>query len=81
MLITQEFMNRLTPVEVAFIRAGIYKLCQDKIKHETTNYENLESKVERCPHCGSVHFVKNGFNPHTGRNTGAKTAEATSGIP
>lgn len=37
---------------------------QVKIKHETTNYENLESKVERCPHCGSVHFVKNGFNPH-----------------
>ncbi len=64
MLITQEFMNRLTPVEVAFIRAGIHKLCQDKIKHETTNYENLESKVGRCPHCGSVHFVKNGSNPH-----------------
>lgn len=64
MKITQEFMNSLTPVELAFIRAGIDKLCKDKIKHETTNYENLDAYVERCPHCGSVHFVKNGFNPH-----------------
>ena len=64
MIITQSFLNSLTPVELAFIRAGIYKLCNDKIRHETTNYENLDSKIERCPHCGSVHFVKNGFNPH-----------------
>ena len=63
MRITQEFLNQLTPVELSFIRASITKLCQDKIKHETTNHENLESKVEKCPHCGSAHFVRNGFNP------------------
>ena len=63
MRITQEFLNQLTPVELSFIRISITKLCQEKIKHETTNYENLESKVEKCPHCGSAHYVKNGFNP------------------
>ena len=63
MRITEEFLNSLTPVEISFIMASINKLSYDKIKHETTNYENLNSKIERCPKCGSVHFVKNGFNP------------------
>ncbi len=63
MRITEEFLNSLTPVEIAFIMASINKLSYDKIKHETTNYENVNPKIEKCPHCGSVHFVKNGFNP------------------
>ena len=64
MLINQEFINRLTPVEVSFLRIGIDKLYKEKVKPDTTNYENVSSHVECCPHCGSVHFVKNGFNPH-----------------
>ena len=63
MRITEEFLNSLTPVEISFIMASINKLSYDKIKHETTNYENLNPKIDRCPHCGSLHFVKNGFNP------------------
>ena len=63
MRITEEFLNNLTPVDVSFIYAGITKLYQEKIRHETTNYENLTPKIERCPHCGLTHFVKNGFNP------------------
>ena len=55
MRITEEFLNNLTPVEVSFIYAGITKLYQEKIRHETTNYENLAPKIERCPHCGSTH--------------------------
>lgn len=64
MLINQEFLNKLSPVEVTFIRSGIEKLYKSKVTHDTTNYENLNAHVEHCPHCGSAHFVKNGFNPH-----------------
>lgn len=63
MVINQEFINHLTPVEVSFIRIGIDKLFNEKVTPDTTNYENVCSHVTCCPHCGSVHFVKNGFNP------------------
>ena len=63
MSITQDFLNHLSPVELSFIRTGIDKLYKEKVTLDTTNYENIESHVQRCPHCGSVHFVKNGFNP------------------
>ena len=63
MRITEEFLNSLAPVEISYIMASINKLSYDKIKHEITNYENLNPKIERCPHCGSVHFVRNGYNP------------------
>lgn len=63
MRITQEFLNSLSPVEVSFLRIGIDKLYKEKVKPDTTNYENVESHVHCCPHCGSKHFVKNGFNP------------------
>ena len=61
--ITQDFLKHLSPVELSFIRTGIDKLYKEKVTPDTTNYENIESHVQRCPHCGSVHFVKNGFNP------------------
>ncbi len=64
MLINQEFINHLTPVEVTFFKIGIDNLYKEKVKPDTTNYENVSSHVTCCPHCGSVHFVKNGFNPH-----------------
>lgn len=63
MRITQDFLNHLSPVELSFIRTGIDKLYKEKVTPDTTNYENIESHVQRCPHCGFVHFVKNGFNP------------------
>ena len=63
MRITQDFLNHLSPVELSFTRTGIDKLYKDKVTPDTTNYENIESHVQRCPHCGSVNFVKNGFNP------------------
>lgn len=64
MLINQEFINKLTPVEVSFLRIGIDKLYKEKVTAETTNYENVSAHITCCPHCGSVRFVKNGFNPH-----------------
>ena len=63
MRITKDFSNHLSPVELSFIRAGIDRPYSEKVTPNTTNYENIESHVQRCPHCGSVHFVKNGFNP------------------
>lgn len=63
MLINQEFINHLTPVEISFIRIGIDKLFKEKVTSETTNYENVSAHVTCCPHCGSERFVKNGFNP------------------
>lgn len=64
MRITQSFIEHLSPVELDFIRVGLDKLYKDKVNKDTTNYENINIHVERCPHCGSTHFVKNGFNPH-----------------
>ena len=64
MLINQVFINRSIPIEVSFLRIGIDKLYKEKVTPDTTNYENDSSHVTRCPNCGSVHFVKNGFNPH-----------------
>lgn len=61
-MINETFLNHLKPVELEFIQAFIYKLTSDKITLDTTNSENIESTVSRCPHCGSFHFVKNGFN-------------------
>lgn len=64
MLVNQNFLNSLSPVEIEFIRVGLEKLFREKVNCTTTNYENLSLHVEKCPHCGSTHFVKNGFNPH-----------------
>jgi len=64
MRITQSFIEHLSPVEIEFIRVGIDKLYKDKVNKDTTNYENTNLHINRCPHCGSVRFVKNGFNPH-----------------
>ncbi|MDD7058947.1 MAG: hypothetical protein PUI03_08010 [Erysipelotrichaceae bacterium] len=54
MRITQDFLNHLSPGELSFIRTGIDKLYKEKVTPNTTNYENIESHVQRCPHCGSV---------------------------
>ena len=45
MLINQEFINRLTPVEVSFLRIGIDKLYMEKVKPDTKNYEYVSSHV------------------------------------
>lgn len=61
-MINETFLNNLKPVELEFIQAFIYKLTNDRITVNTTNSENIEYTVSCCPHCGSFHFVKNGFN-------------------
>lgn len=61
-MITDEYIKNLTPVELEYIKALIYKLVEDKVTNETTNNENLKRNIEECPYCGSKHFVKNGSN-------------------
>ena len=51
MLVNQNFLNSLSPVEIEFIRVGLEKLFREKVNCTTTNYENLSLHVEKCPHC------------------------------
>lgn len=64
MLVDREYLESLTPVEVERIKAYIDQVYKTKVTDKTTNEENLVTSVHCCPHCGSVHYVKNGFNPH-----------------
>ncbi len=50
MLINQEFINHLTPVEVTSLRICIDSLYKEKVKPDTTNYENVLSHVTCYPH-------------------------------
>lgn len=61
-MISETFLNHLKPVELEFIQAFISKLTHDRVTLDTSNAENMEYTVSCCPHCGSFHFVKNGFN-------------------
>ena len=56
MFINQEFINNLSPVEVAFIR--IDKLFKEKVTREMTNYENekMEIKCIHAKHAGNYSF-------------------------
>ena len=64
MLVNQEFLNNLRPVEIELIKSCIYALEKEKLTKETTNYENLKGTVCDCPKCHSTKYIKYGFNPH-----------------
>lgn len=59
---TLDDLKKLTPVELDFISAHIYKLVKDKVTPETKNDENFISVPKCCPHCGSISFIKYGYN-------------------
>lgn len=61
MLLSKEILEQISPIEAEYVYAYIYNLYHKKVTPETTNYENLSTMVECCPHCGSVHFIKYGF--------------------
>lgn len=80
-MISETFLNHLKPVELKFIQAFIYKLTHDRVTSDTSNAENIEYTVSCCPHCGSFHFVKNGFNKkNTGKSIFAEITEKSSAI-
>ena len=59
---TLDDLKKLTPVELDFIAAHIYKLVKDKVTEDTKNEENFNHDPDCCPHCGSLSFIKYGFN-------------------
>lgn len=59
---TLDDLKKLTPVELDFISAHIYKLVKDKVNEETKNEENFNYEPKYCPHCDSLSFIKYGFN-------------------
>ena len=59
---TLEDLKKLTPVELEYISAYIYKLIKEKITPETSNNENFIKEPNVCPHCKSKSFIKYGFN-------------------
>lgn len=62
-MINREFVQNLTPVEVEFLSGYITSLLKEKVIDDLDNHVNLDGNLKCCPKCGSVHFVKNGFNP------------------
>lgn len=59
---TLDELKKLTPVELEYISAHIYKLVKDKVTVDTTNDENFNKDPEHCPHCKNRTFIKYGFN-------------------
>ena len=66
-MLNREFLEKLTPVEIQMISEYINALFKRKVTLNTSNSENLEGSLERCPYCGGHHFVKNGKDKKTGR--------------
>lgn len=57
-----DMLNNLSPVELDYVYANIFKLVKAKVTENTTNYENLKERPCSCPHCKSKTFIKYGFN-------------------
>ena len=57
-----DILNNLSPVELDYVCANIFKLVKDKVTENTTNYDNFKEKPCSCPHCKSKYFIKFGFN-------------------
>ncbi len=68
MAIEREYLESLSPVELDMIDAFLSERKDASVNPSTENYENLLPEVKCCPHCGSVHIVKNGFNKSIRRN-------------
>jgi transposase-like protein len=66
-MLNREFLEKLTPVEIQMISEYINALFKRKVTLNTSNSENLEGSLERCPYCGGHHFVKNGKDKKTRR--------------
>ena len=64
-MINKDFLESLSPVEIQMVHQYIGVLFKDRIKDDTSNFDNL--KAGKCPYCGSKHFVKNGHDSKSGR--------------
>lgn len=65
-MIDNKFFEELTPVEVQMIRDYLLRELVPGLTG-TANAENLNRAIFKCPHCGSEHIIKWGFNKKTQR--------------
>lgn len=56
----KSFLEQLTPAQIEYLNSLIYEATKTKITENVTNYDNLRNDIEKCPHCGSNHFIKYG---------------------
>ena len=60
MELSKNLLNQLTPYELEALKEIINELLGVKIAKTSTNHEIVEKEfhIEKCPHCGSKHFIK-----------------------
>ncbi len=65
-MIDNNFLEKLTPVEIQMIRDYVLRELIPGLEG-TANAENLNRAICKCPHCGSSHIIRWGFNGKTQR--------------
>ena len=69
---TIEDIRSFRPMDIKFIQSCINDFLDEKNHNVIPNHMNYGAHIERCPKCGSVHFVKMVLTIITNRNTGAE---------
>ena len=59
---TIDDIRSFRPMDIKFIQRCINDFLDEKYHNGIPNHMNYGAHIERCPKCGSVHFVKNGFD-------------------
>lgn len=59
---TIEDIISFRPMDIKFIQRCINDFLDEKYHNGIPNHMNYGEHIERYPRCGSVHFVKNGFD-------------------
>lgn len=59
---TIEDIRSFRPMDIKFIQRCINYFLDEKYHNGIPNHMNYGAHIERCPKCGSVHFMKNGFD-------------------
>ena len=57
-----KFLDSLTPLERDIIKASLDQYLNKDDENNIPNHINSDNAVTKCPKCGSVHFIKNGFD-------------------
>lgn len=57
-----KFLDSLTPLERDILKASLDQYLNKDDKNNIPNHINSDNAVTKCPKCGSVHFIKNGFD-------------------
>lgn len=70
---TIDDLKKLTPVELDFICAHIYKLVKDKVTEDTKNEENFNHDPDCCPRVDLIPSLNMALTKES-KNITAKTA-------